>query len=267
MMEGNTLERSHPTTRASRALAPQAPVNARRPDQTDGERLALLTSTFGPIYRVSNRIVMSHLQGERAGTPEQQAAQNALPGRGRDQRGAELASLLDESRQLQAGVAANVVEAGPGPILSQHRQSAAPNSAVSSRPAPQRESQPQLHASLVRSNDRPAADGRSVVPRGGWVHRDHRTKPLDLEDPEEALAWGVEPSSELHGRALAGLIAAVQEVRADQALLAPEDCLQRRLGDPSPLDDPVDANGVQALRVEHLVAGRQWSLAGRARPL
>jgi hypothetical protein len=24
---------------------------------------------------------------------------------------------------------------------------------------------------------------------------------------------------------------------------------------------------VQALRVEHLVAGRQWSLAGRARPL
>jgi len=57
---------------------------------------------------------MSHLVGEHTGTPAQQEAQEHIESAGR-KRETELASLLDELRDLQAKAADNVVDAGTGP--------------------------------------------------------------------------------------------------------------------------------------------------------
>jgi hypothetical protein len=85
---------------------------------------------------------------------------------------------------------------------------------------------------------------------------------LCVEDPQQALARCTEPGQgALHQ--FAGLVVTGIQVRLNQLLLAAEQVVKRRLGDASPLHDPVDADALHAFLVEQLIRGGQQALAHR----
>lgn len=77
-------------------------LDARKPDQTDAERITALGGRFGACYRAS--VDLTYLNFGMYGEPT---------GAARTAAEAHLTSLLQELADLQAKV---VIDAGPGPV-------------------------------------------------------------------------------------------------------------------------------------------------------
>jgi hypothetical protein len=95
----------------------------RRPEESDGERLADLTSKFGPINRAAVDVMLNSLghppiQWAASTTPEEIASSEAQTVSWRVFCQAHLDDLLDELRDLREAAAGKVVDAGPGPTAT-----------------------------------------------------------------------------------------------------------------------------------------------------
>ena len=76
---------------------------------------------------------------------------------------------------------------------------------------------------------------------------------LYVEDPEQPLPGSFVSVGELSVHALADAFVASHEIGANEPILVPEQGVQRRLGDTSPLNDAIDTNGMHAFLIEELI--------------
>src|SRR5207245_4915988 len=84
---------------------------------------------------------------------------------------------------------------------------------------------------------------------------------LYVEDPKKPLPGSFVPVRELSGHALVDCFVARHEIGANEPILVPEQRVQRRLGDVSSLNDPVDADCMHPFLIEEPIGRLEQSLA------